>query len=131
MVARSLAVLVAVIIAAWFGLSARQAHSVDGAMAILSNASTPSPRQERQVSDLLNSAAPLNPDRQVALLRGNLAQLEGDRGKALRLFLSVTRSEPLNLNAWYDVANADTNPHTLKGALRQIAALAPDVSKRK
>lgn len=131
MVARGLAVLVAIIVAGWFGLSARQAHDISAAEGILANVSNPNPGQARHVTALLRSAATLNPDLEVDVLRGDLAAGEGERERASQIFSSVTRREPLNLEAWYDLANVTTDHHSLSLALRQIAALAPDVAKHK
>jgi len=50
MVARGLAVLVAIIVAGWFGLSARQAHDINAAESILANVSNPNPGQARHVT---------------------------------------------------------------------------------
>ncbi len=128
--ARGLGVLVAIIVAGWFGLSARQAHNVNVAKAILSNVNGPSRAQVQHVSALLRSAATLNPDREVDLLRGDLEVAGGARRRAAQIFLQVANSEPSNLEAWYEVANVTTDPHSLAVALRQIAALAPDVKSR-
>jgi hypothetical protein len=126
-----LGLLIAIVVACWFGLSVRQAHNTDVAEQILSNNSTLSASQTRHVGALLRSAATVNPDRSVDLLRGELAASEGNRVRASQIFAGVTRSEPLNIDAWYELANVTTNPHTLSLVLHQIAALAPDVSKQK
>lgn len=125
--ARVPAVLVAIIVAGWFGLGTQQTHSLNAAEAILANANGLNRGQARHVSSLLSSAATLNPDRQVDVLRGDLASIEGHRAPAARIFLAIVHSEPQNVVAWYDLANATANPHTLTQALRQIAKLAPDI----
>jgi hypothetical protein len=128
---RAATVLVAIIFAGWFGLSTWQAHNVNAVEAILANANGPSPAQARHASALLSSAATLNPDREVDLLRGELAFSLGDRQRATQIFLNVARTEPSNLEAWYGAANATTVPRTLRMVLLHIKALDPPLDRRR
>jgi hypothetical protein len=97
---RTLVALLALAAAAWFAVGAHQAQDTTQASAIVSSVTRLSAAQANSASDLLTSAAFLNPDRTVDLLR---AQLDLDRGKvtsARRILKAVIRAEPKNLEAW-------------------------------
>jgi hypothetical protein len=95
-----LLVLVALTACAWFAISIRDTRDIDRATAILGARSHPSAAAARRVSSLLGDATLLNPDRQVELLRGQLALARGQTRAAQRIFLRVTQEEPENLLAW-------------------------------
>lgn len=98
--ARILCLLVALLACAWFAIAIRDTQDVDRAAAILSAGSHPSAAAARRVNSLLGDATLLNPDRQVELLRGQLALARGHKRLAQEIFLRVTREEPQNVLAW-------------------------------
>lgn len=119
---RVVALLVALAACVWFVLSTRQAHDTARAASILSNSATVTPLEAGKVSSLLRSAAFLNPDRQVEILRGQLAAARGDKARATAIYLAVTRAEPRNLAAWDQLASINYGP-----AFARIAELEPPV----
>ena len=127
-VAAAACALLAVAACAWFVVGIRQAQEIQRASAILSRASTVTPAEARTVSSLLSSAAFLDPDREVNLLRGQLALERGRPSRAQQIIEHVTRAEPQNLAAWLALAQAATNDVGLFDyALRRIRALEPVV----
>jgi hypothetical protein len=126
MVRRVAVVLVASLAAAWFGLGARQAMDTDKATAMLSAGSSVSVAEAEHVRSLLRAAGELNPDRQIALLQGQLALERGRPQRAQRLISQVTRAEPQNLAAWIALARAATDNAVLfHRALVRVRALEP------
>ncbi len=122
--------MVALVLAAWFALGIRESHEINTVTSIAS-AGRLTPPQVRRADDLLQSAGTLNPDRQVQLLRGQVALAAGRSGDAQRLFLQVGHAEPMNLNAWAGLVRAAGSNHGLiRLALDNIARLAPKVPAR-
>ena len=76
----------------------------------------------------MREASFLNPDTQVQLLRSQVAMAAGLRGTARRLAAQVTRQEPLNAAAWYQLVRA-TGP-TAARALQRFAALVRTVPEK-
>jgi hypothetical protein len=126
--ARALLVILAVIACAWFAIGARQAHDLNAATHILSRSAPLRPAQDRQVAALLNSAATLNPDHQVDVLRGQLATAEGQYARARQILLGVIHGEPKNLQAWIAYATAARNdPAAFNAAVIAVRRLIPIV----
>jgi hypothetical protein len=98
-----------VIACAWFVFGIRQANDINAATSILSQSGPLRPAQAKHVSDLLDSAATLNPDRQVDVLRGDLATTEGRLAQARVILLRVIHDEPRNVNAWLAYTQATRN----------------------
>jgi hypothetical protein len=123
----SLLVLAAAVAAClWFALGIRQSHDLNVATAIISSPSPVSAVAGRQAGALLRRAGRLNPDASVDLARSALALREGDAARARALALSVTRSEPQNLEAWLAYGSASAHdPQAFALALRHLNALAP------
>ncbi len=71
-------VLVAAVACAWFALGVRQAHDTDAATALVDGAKL-SASQARKADSLLKSAAALNPDREIDLLRAQVALRRAQR----------------------------------------------------
>lgn len=118
----------ALVSCAWFVLSARQAHALTAATAIVSQSTPLSTAQARHAASLLDSAGTLNPDRQVDVLRGQLALARGEVPAAQRILLGVVRAEPENLNAWIALLRASKNsPALFQRALTRIDQLLPPV----
>jgi predicted Zn-dependent protease len=125
---RAVLIGVAVLTAGWFGLSVRQASELGAASSIVSGGRHLSTRQALQARGLLDSAALLNPDSTVDLLRGELDRDQGDLRAARRVLNRVVAREPDNLAAWYALGlSAGGSPATGLRALRNVVRLAPAV----
>jgi predicted Zn-dependent protease len=110
-----------------FAIGVRQARDVDHATALLSGGPHISRSDAAQAASLLHSAGQLNPDRQVDVLRAQLAQERGDRGGAERILRGVVAAEPMNATAWVALARSTTDRATLRLAFRRLAQLVPPV----
>lgn len=128
MLVRAIVLVLAGLACAWFLLGIRQAHDTGHAISLLAQSSL-TPAEAARVRSLLDGAAILNPDREVDLARGKLALLEHDRARAERILSGVTRSEPLNLEAWVLLAQAALNRDlpVFGLAIRRIAYLDPKI----
>jgi predicted Zn-dependent protease len=106
----------------------RQAHGTDGATTILSRGARITADQARHVDSLLAGARPLNPDREVDILRGEAALERGQTQTAQRILGQVARAEPQNLEAWLWLAHsAGSNRPLFYRALVQVRKLEPVV----
>lgn len=123
---RGLRLVVAIVACAWFAVGIRQAHDTDAASAILSGGHRLDAAAAARASSLLSSAAALNPDRQVGLLRAELAAERGRRAQAQRLALMVAHAEPRNSQAWLLLTKVGT-PYQGAVALQRLVKLAPVV----
>jgi hypothetical protein len=126
-VLRALLALFAVIACAWFVIGVRQARDVDHATALLSSGPHISSEGAGRVASLLTSAQLLNPDRQVDVLRAQLADERGDRATAERILRRVVAAEPMNAVAWVQLARSATNAATLRLAFARLAVIVPPV----
>jgi O-antigen ligase len=119
----------AVVICAWFAVSAVQTHDENAAIALIDRPGTPSTALTARILHLLDGAATLNPDRTVALYRAQALTRAGNSAAALRAALAVTRAEPLNIDAWTVVALSARriDPALTTLALREQSSLAPPV----
>jgi hypothetical protein len=123
---------VAVAACAWFALGARQAVDTNRASALIGGPSPLSPGEARHARSLLSSAGTLNPDLTPDILRGELALQQGQDAAAERNLESVTRREPLNLEAWSALAFAAARASdraTLIRAARNVSALYPKLPR--
>lgn len=118
----------ALLVIAWFVVGLRQAIDTDRASAIVASSATLTPARARTADRLLSEASFLNPDSQVQLLRSQVAMEVGDGGTARRLAAQVTRQEPLNAAAWYQLVRA-TGPRAAR-ALQRLAALVRTVPQK-
>ncbi len=127
--ARGVMLAVAVLVCAWFGVGVRQALDTSHATAIVNLTSKLTAAQVAHARSLLHAAGQLNPDRQVAMLRGQLALDEGDTADAERILRGVTAAEPLNIQAWALLAQADQTRDRTEFvlAIRTIGRLDPRV----
>jgi predicted Zn-dependent protease len=115
---------VAILVCAWFVLGIRQEHDLNRAQAIVSSANSLSAAQAAHVNSLLDAAGTLNPDQQVNLLRGDVAALRNQTPRAARIFQQVADREPMNINAWVLVAQADFGKgRPLANAIAHISQL--------
>jgi predicted Zn-dependent protease len=122
--------LLALVVAAWFGLSWYQAQQTGKASALVNGGGRLSARQAQQARDALHAAGALNPDLTPDVLRGQLAIDQQDYRRAIRILGSVTAREPLNLTAWAELGVAAAKAgdrQMLAAAGRHIAILIPRV----
>jgi len=125
---RALLIATAVLTAGWFALGVRQAADINAATSIVSGGRHPSLGEARRVRGLLNSAAVLNPDSTVDLVRAALDRDQGDFRGARRILNRVVAREPDNLAAWYALGlSAEGSRATGLRALRNAVRLAPAV----
>ena len=125
--ARTAIAMLAVLAAAWFAVSVRQAHDTARAQTAVSAAKSIGSQDAARVTAWLNAAAWLNPDREVDILRGRLALLQHEPARSEHILLGVTRSEPMNLEAWVYLAQAafPRDPKVLQKAVIALARLHP------
>jgi hypothetical protein len=123
----SLAVL-AVCACAWFGLGIVQSHATDAASSIVSGSGRLAPAQAARARSLLATAATLNPDHSVDLLRAQLAVREGQTPQAIAILRRTVTAEPMNLSAWLALAQTALAGHdrrVLDSTIPRLAALDP------
>lgn len=123
-------IILAVVVCAWFALGIRQTRDTARATAIIASAASangPSAAQASQERSLLRAAGTLNPDKQLDVLRGQLALLRNDNRGAARILQGVVAQEPLNVEAWVYLARAafKVNRHEFGIAAQRIAQLDP------
>lgn len=119
-------IALAVVVCGWFALGAHQTHDLDAATALVSGSAAPSPAQAQHISSLLSSAATLNPDRQVDVLRGELETAQRRYASARQTLSAVIRSEPQNLTAWIAYLRASPgDPTAFLRSLRAFKHLDP------
>jgi predicted Zn-dependent protease len=86
-----------------------------------------SDRDAARAASLLQGAELLNPDREVDVLRAQLADERGDRPEAQRILRGVVAAEPMNAVAWVALARSATNAMTLRQAFARLNVLVPPV----
>jgi Flp pilus assembly protein TadD len=130
-IARAALALAAAVVCAWFAVGIRQARDMSRASAVINSSASITPAARAHTSSLLRAAGWLNPDRQVDILRGQLAGFTGDVPGAVTILRRVTRSEPMNIQAWAALATATLNQSGYRtvfvGAIRAIGRLDPRV----
>jgi predicted Zn-dependent protease len=120
----------ALVVCAWFVLGTVQARDTHRARVLISGTGSLSPTQAHQARSLLGSAATLNPDLTVDILRAEVAIDRHRAAVAVRVLQSVTRREPQNLNAWAQLAlaAAGAGDRELTAlAARQASTLLPAI----
>src|SRR4029077_14864284 len=94
----------------------------------LARPGTPSRALTAEILAVLDSAATLNPDRQIALLRAEAEQRGGNDAAALRIAKGVVAAEPENVFAWLEVAyTAVGHPDIIRFAQARERQLVPPV----
>jgi predicted Zn-dependent protease len=116
---------VALVVCAWFALGIREAHEVTVATQIVSSARAPTSAALRSAAGELSSAAFLDPDRTVDILRGRVAIKQGRIADARRILSAVTREEPRDLEAWIWFTGASLGTPQARVGTAQIAQLDP------
>jgi predicted Zn-dependent protease len=126
---RALLIAIALLSAGWFALGVRQANEISAATLIVSSAGHHlTPGQVRHARALLSSAAVLNPDSTVEVLRAQLDRDQGDLRGARRILNRVVAREPDNLAAWSALGlSAAGSRATALRALRNAVRLDPAV----
>lgn len=124
---RAVLLTVAIVACAWFVLSARQAHEIADATAIVSTSTHLSASQAARARGLLADAGILNPDTQVDLLRAQVALERGERARALEFVRRVNASEPDNIVGWLWLERAAANLRTFYVGAYHILILMPKV----
>jgi predicted Zn-dependent protease len=120
----------ALIVAAWFALGGSQADEINTVTSMLASNSHLSRAQASRADGLLSSAGVLNPDRNVTLLRGEVALQAGRVNEAQRLIGQVTSAEPDNIDAWAETAHAyGGNFRIAQHAYAELARLDPLILK--
>jgi hypothetical protein len=119
--------VVSTVVCLWFALGIRQAIDTDRATTLLSAGTHIDGHDAARVKSLLHGAQLLNPDRQIDILRAQLALERGDKPTALTILVPVIRAEPKNLSAWQLVAASATNLQILRDAFVKIGSLVPPV----
>jgi predicted Zn-dependent protease len=99
-IGRVLAIVLAVVVCAWFALGIRQAHDIAQATDVVAQTHVVGAAQVARAESLLRTAATLNPDTEVDVLRAQLAIRQDASARAKRILESVVRREPMNLVAW-------------------------------
>lgn len=125
----AVATAAAVVVCAWFAVGAHQTHDEDAAVTLIDQSGTPTPAVTAKILGLLDGAATLNPDRNIALYRSQAQTRAGHSAAGLRAALAVARAEPLNIDAWtvVEFAAQTIDPRESRIAARHQLALAPPV----
>ncbi|MFL5829169.1 MAG: hypothetical protein ACJ76X_04570 [Solirubrobacteraceae bacterium] len=120
---------VAAIGCAWFALGALQVHAQSRADALLPQNANVSPPLAHAISDQLDRAGTLNPDRGVDILRAELYIHAGNRPAAERLIKRIVHDEPDNIDAWFllQIASFPRDPATVQLARIRQRELDPPV----
>jgi predicted Zn-dependent protease len=128
-VLRASLVLLAIATCAWFVLGARQARDIARATALVNSSTQLSSADDARARSLLNSAGTLNTDLTVDTLRGQLALDENNNRRAEQILDSVTRREPMNLDAWVLLAQATQtgDRQAFARAIRAVGTLDPRI----
>ena len=118
-------VLVAIVALAWLGNEVRIMRLEDDAEAVLDRARAGKvPEADvKHAADLLESSRRLNPDQAPVITEGQLRYATGDADGAALLARSVTLDEPDNLQAWFLVWAAASDPAVKRQALTQLRRL--------
>ena len=104
--ARAALAALAVVVCAWFALGFVQARDTGRATSLITSTATVGAGDAARARSLLSSAGTLNPDQTVDILRGVLQVRTQQFAAAQRTLLAVTRREPMNLDAWVQLAFA-------------------------
>jgi hypothetical protein len=128
-VLRPALLLVAVAACAWFVVGAREAHEVDQATNVV-EAGAHTPAQLRSADSELRSAAFLNPDREVDILRGRVAIDEHRLSQARQILAGVVDAEPENLNGWIWFTGANLGRPAAREGTAHLARLDPQDARQ-
>ena len=125
---RAAVLALAAMAAAWYVLAIVQARDTSRAGAIVASAGHLNRAQAHTASQLLSSAAFLDPDREVSVLRAQVLRERGDLPGARAILWRVVRAEPDNLQAWVQLAYASVGDlKDFYAAAYRIRQLVPPV----
>jgi hypothetical protein len=123
---------IALVVCAGFVLGIRQAHETAAATAIVNAHGKVSAAGAAQAGSLLDSAATLNPDVEITILRSQLALRRSDYRRAIALARQATRQEPSNVSTWLAVAVANYDSGKVDfQAVAKMAVLDPQLQHPK
>ena len=130
-VARIAAAAVALVVGAFFALGIVQSHNLSAAQSVVDNARNVTPALAARARSDLDTAATLNPDRTVAMTRGQLDLRIGDIAAARVVFNHLVAAEPKNVAAWLGLSESLYGTSQLVVALAKLAALDPQDAKKR
>lgn len=121
----------AVAACAWFVIGVVQSNNESRATTLINGGGTPTPAQTSQIEHWLDTAATLNPDRNIDLLRAQAEVRAGQSAKALVLMKRVVADEPRNADAWivFGFAAQPQSPALARMAHAEVLKLAPPVPR--
>jgi predicted Zn-dependent protease len=123
--------VLALAVAAWFALGAREAHELARVAGTTTQTNVLMPSRARGALDQLSSAGTLNPDRHVDVLRATVLAESHQTQRAEMILERVVKAEPMNLEAWYALARIGGSDRALASlALRHILLLVPSLRPR-
>ncbi len=128
---RALAVVIVLVICAWFAVGIRQAQDTDHATSIIAGSAPVTAAQAAHARSLLNSAAFHTPDQEVAVLKADLVARQGDKARAVAMLMKIVHEEPQNIDAWQAIARNATDSHTYFLAFIEIGHLMKRLTKPK
>jgi predicted Zn-dependent protease len=127
---RLVCAVLALVICAWFALGGIESHDINVATNLvggLQGRQKLTAAQAAQARSLLASAAVLNPDQQVNVLRARVALLRKERPLAVEILNRVLSEEPDYLDAWYGLATSASSGATVNRAIAHINQLQPAI----
>jgi predicted Zn-dependent protease len=130
-VARLAIAALAVAACAWFVIGVIQSNNESQATALINGSGKPTPAQTAQIERWLDTAATLDPDRNIDLLRAQAEVRAGQSDKALVLMKRVVADEPRNADAWivFGFAAQSQSPALARMAHAELLKLAPPVPR--
>ena len=118
--------VVALAVCGWFVIGVRQAQDLAAATSVVQTGGAAGPERLAAAAADLHSAAFLDPDQEVNILRGRLAIARGEVLQARRILTGVTHAEPMNLEAWIWFTGASLgSPREARIGTARIAQLDP------
>ncbi len=121
---RAAGVVVALLVAAFFGVGVWQAANTKAATERLDAG-----HADARTATLLDHAGTLNPDADLDIARARLAVAQDDLPRARRILLDIVDREPENARAWgtIELVFADSDPALAKRAAARFDRLVPTV----
>lgn len=119
----------ALLVSAWFGLTAVQARDLDAAREIVRAPGVPGAAQTDRAERLLDTAGFLHPGSAADLIRAQILTETARGAEARRVLEDVVAREPDNIEAWSRLAflTLRTDAQAWAAANAQLRRLAPPV----
>lgn len=129
LVARLGLLTLAVVACAWFTLGIRSVIDQQAVTNLVDHATGPlTPRQESRALGQLNSAAVLDPDGEMDVLRAHVLLDAGHHARARQVLRALLAREPKNLEAWTVLrASSQRGTPDWRLAAARILQLVPPV----